>query len=183
MFKDDQSESEDDDDLGTRGLSSSKKSANGGAHRNSLVTATKSMSLQEMMRNKRKRADMEKSKGLQGLKPGLLIENTLTGSSSSTTTAANLNKISAPAAVTTTPGSSQPPQPQQQAPPHPTKNKLPKNGMGLATSAASAGLGLGSGRPATSSPGPTQSAIATPIKKPSISSTSTVPSLDFDAVS
>ena len=187
LFKDDQSESDDDDDedddgLGTRGPSSKKPS--NGTHRSSLTTATKSMSLQEMMRNKRKRADMEKTKGLQGLKPataGLSIDNTLTGSS-------GLTKVTAPSTppptttTSTTPAPQQPqpqPLPQQQPP----KNKLPKNGMGLATNA---GLGLGSGRQqSTVSSGTTQSNATATIKKTGGPSTisGAVPSLDFDAVS
>ncbi|GAB5588701.1 E3 ubiquitin-protein ligase Jade-2 [Umbelopsis nana] len=171
LFKDDQSESDDDDDddLGTRS-GSGKKAANGG-HRNSLPTATKSMSLQEMMRNKRKRADMEMKKGQQPVKTattaGLSMDNTLTGSSST------LNKPAPP-----TVPAPQLSQPQQQ---QPTKNKLPKNGMGLAT-AASTGLGLGSGRPTTSSPGPTQSATSAVIKKPGAASSTNVPPIDFDTL-
>ncbi|KAG2175718.1 hypothetical protein INT43_001365 [Umbelopsis isabellina] len=164
LFKDDHSESnddeDDDDDLGTRG-SSSNKSANNG-HRNSLVAAAKSMSLQEMMRNKRKRADMEKSKGLQGLKPantGLSMDNAVT----------TTNKpVVPPAASSTT-----------QAP---VKNKLPKNGMGLASNP---GLGLATNRPNTSSPGPTQPVTTATLKKPSISAASggNAPApLDFDTL-
>lgn len=190
LFKDDQSESDDDDDdddedddgLGTRG-SSSKKPSNG-THRSSLTTATKSMSLQEMMRNKRKRADMEKSKGLQGLKPataGLSIDNTLTGSSGMTKVIA---PPTPPQTTTTTTTTSTTPAPQQPLPPQqPPKNKLPKNGMGLATNA---GLGLGSGRQqSTVSSGTTQSTATATIKKTGGPSTigGAVPSLDFDAVS
>ncbi|KAG2184132.1 hypothetical protein INT44_009147 [Umbelopsis vinacea] len=192
LFKDDQSESDDDDDdddeddddgLGTRGPSSKKPS--NGAHRTSLTTATKSMSLQEMMRNKRKRADMEKSKGLQGLKPataGLSIDNTLTGSSGLTKVPAPSTSSTPPsvaAATLTNPAPPQQPQPVQQPP----KHKLPKNGMGLA---ANAGLGLGSGRQqSTASSGATQSTATAAIKKIGVPSTTTnaIPSLDFDAVS
>lgn len=164
LFKDDHSESnddeDDDDDLGTRG-SSSNKSANNG-HRNSLVATAKSMSLQEMMRNKRKRADMEKSKGLQGLKPantGLSMDNALPPT----------NK---PVVPPTAPSTTQ----------APIKNKLPKNGMGLASNP---GLGLGTNRPNTSSPGPTQPVTTATLKKPSISAASggnAPASLDFDVV-
>jgi hypothetical protein len=189
LFKDDQSESDDDDDdedddgLGTRGPSSKKPS--NGTHRSSVTTATKSMSLQEMMRNKRKRADMEKTKGLQGLKPataGLSIDNTLTGSS-------GLTKVTAPStpppppSVTTATSATPAPQQTQPQPLPPPKNKLPKNGMGLATNA---GLGLGSGRQqSTVSSGTTQSTATATIKKTGGPSTisGAVPSLDFDAVS
>ncbi|KAI9286046.1 PHD-zinc-finger like domain-containing protein [Umbelopsis sp. AD052] len=190
LFKDDQSESDDDDDddeddddgLGTRGPSSKKPS--NGAHRTSLTTATKSMSLQEMMRNKRKRADMEKSKGLQGLKPataGLSIDNTLTGSSGLTKVPAPSTSSTPPSVAATTltnPAPPQQPQPVQQPP----KHKLPKNGMGLA---ANAGLGLGSGRQqSTASSGATQSTATAAIKKIGVPSTTTsaIPSLDFDAL-
>jgi hypothetical protein len=190
LFKDDQSESDDDDDedddgLGTRGPSS-KKSSNG-THRSSLTTATKSMSLQEMMRNKRKRADMEKSKGLQGLKPataGLAIDNTLTGSSGLTKVPAPSTSSTPPTTTAPTAPAPQPPQPQplqqQQQQQQPPKNKLPKNGMGLVSNT---GLGLGSGRQqSTASSGTTQS---TAIKKTGVPTTinSAIPSLDFDAVS
>ncbi|KAM3588583.1 hypothetical protein VKS41_001025 [Umbelopsis sp. WA50703] len=164
LFKEDHSESnddeDDDDDLGTLGSSSSKSANNG--HRNSLVSTAKSMSLQEMMRNKRKRADMEKSKGLQGFKPantGLSMDNALSAA----------NKPAPPSVTPSTTQAS-------------VKNKLPKNGMGLA---GSPGLGLASNRPTTSSPGPTQPVTTATLKKPSISAASggNAPApLDFDAL-